>query len=516
MKQTAEKQGFISKIVSKILSIPYSVMDKYVKSQNNTSDFQTMYSNTWFIALTAMFVLIGICFWVDFQVLYGIEFNSTMDANHSWWSAFKSSVIIQFLIIVCGGLFFKILIFGKLKSDKKQDFYFFSAPIDKKHLIQCTIFGVLFLYGFAWTLDLAYKTYNSAKANALTNKINLDAKYKTGLDDLEKERIYKSTDLQNNANKNILAIEINYDAQLKNIQAKYEARKQKKLADFENKTIGKAKLTAALAEYETAMQKEQSPLLKAKADKINPIYEALNKELENIKVHYQTLEKNLDFQANSAKLELHDEIESTALETRGRNVKYNLISVILMIGLLFFTKGCLEDAANGKNSNAQKNNSNPNNTTHTDDDNTDFDNDDEPDDVGHHSTQSSAGSSKNTGKSTVNTNKNTDTNNPDDYLEFEETETQKETQEESFSRDGYDFKKKHGKIYIKHGSTFADIHTLNVWYKTYNDRVQDYLKKGKADMVKKNATMAAIISQKINYLKDNFVHGFTRKTSSHT
>lgn len=484
-----EKQG----IWAKISSIPYYVMNRYVHAQDNTDDFQTMYSFTWFIAMAAMVVLIGICFWVDFQVLYGIEFNSTMDENHSYWSAFKSATIIQFLIIVCGGLFFKILIFNKLKSDRKESFYFFEAKISKRHLIQCCTFGILFLYGFFWTLDLAYKTYNSAKANALANQIDLDNKYKGKFDELTQEQTAKFQNSSEFAARQIKDIEQNYNAQIAIITQKYEARKTRNKIRFENKIITRQTFSSVMAEQEAALQKELSPLLKEKTAKINTINEAATAELSKLKSHYQELESNLDYQASRDRNDLNGEIENTALETQGRNIKYNLISVVLMIGLLFFAKGCLEDKNTGNtqtdpdehipgsiphdNSNNQKRNNTKNNTVNTDD------------------TQG-------------------------EYIDFEEeenTNTQNHHTDEEFKQDGYEFRRKFGKVYIRHGSAYADLSKLKIWYKTYSDRVEAYTKEGKIKTAKENATMASIIAQKINYLKDHFVtdHGH-KQTSTNT
>lgn len=488
-----EKQGIWAKILSWVSSLPYRIMDKYVHAQDNTDDFQTMYSFTWFIAMAAMIVLIGICFWVDFQVLYGIEFNSTMDETHSYWSAFKSATIIQFLIIICGGLFFKILIFNKLKSDKKENFWLFEAKISKRHLIQCCTFGILFLYGFFWTLDLAYKTYNSAKANALANQIDLDNKYKGKFDELTQEQTAKLQNSSEMAARHIKDIEQNYNAQIQAIINKYEAIKLKKKAQLDNKQISRQTFASAMAEYETSIQKQVSPLLKEKTSKINVINEAATAELSKIKSHYQELESNLDYQASRDRNDLNGEIENTALETQGRNIKYNLISVVLMIGLLFFAKGCLEDKNTAGN-------------TQTDPDAH------IPGSIPHNNNDSNGNHTKN---NTVNTD---DTQG--EYIDFEEeenTNTQNHHTDEEFEQDGFKFKRQYGKVYIKHGNAYADLSKLKIWYKTYSDRVEAYTREGKIKTAKENATMASIIAQKINYLKDHFVtdHGYKR-TSTNT
>lgn len=509
MKQTAEKQGFINQIISKITSIPYRIMDKYVHAQDNTDDFQTMYSFTWFIALAAMLVLIGICFWVDFQVLYGIEYNSTMDETHSYWSAFKSATIIQFLIVVCGGLFFKILIFNKLKQDEIEDFYFFKARISKRHLIQCCTFGILFLYGFAWTLDLAYKTYNSAKANALQNQISLDAKYNLNFHQLSNEHTDKLKAITTNSENTIKSIEQNYNAQIQAITNKWDALKAKKQSQFNNKQISKQTLLSTLANYEVAQEKQLAPLLKSKTEKINIASEASQAEIKKIKEHYQQLESNLDYQASRDRNDLNSEIENTAKETQGRNIKYNLISVVLLVGLLFFAKGCLEDKKKD-------------NDTDTQDDDTWHGLDDDDYQNGNHSSGNTA--KGNTKKNTVNTD-----NTQDDYLDYEDVNTTSNTasntqhtqntqdsaKDGKFSQDGYDFLRKFGKVYIKHGTSYADLTKLKVWYKTYSERVGEYTKEGKIDIAKKNAKMASIIAQKINYLKDHFVtDGYSKTTSN--
>ena len=506
MQNNTEKQGFWKFFKS----IPYLTMNKYVKSHDNTEQFQTMYSGAWFVAFVVMGGVTVICFSVDYSVLYGIEYTSSLNEERSFWSAFGSATIIQFLIVVCGGLFFKIIIFGKLRKVAEENQNFIQS-IDKRHVFQAVVFGALFVYGFTWTIELSNKTYFSAKANAIGNQTNQEQSYKKDAALLSKERTTKIAELERTANKTIASKEVHYNSLIASVVAKYEAKKGKVTADYKKGKYTKPQLERHLSSYDAKAQIEKAALLIQKEKAIAPIQSSMAANIKTVADLYTTYEKSLDYKASNDRTALNAEIEATAKETQGRNVTYNLVNVILMFGLLLFAKHSLDDTAEptGSDDDTQTDTHIPTNTAESPKNNTNSN-------TGHSTDTQQAKHSKkaakNTQKETVSTAKHSKTQHKvGDYIEFEDTEENTVDKTEYFERDGYEFKKENGTVFIKHGKKgkYATLQNLNTWLRTYNSRVDQYIREHKTDKARANATKAALISQKINYMKENFVYAKT-------
>lgn len=499
MQNKTEKQGFIQKIKT----LPYSIMNRYVNKHDNTEKFQTMYSGPWFVAFLVMGVITLICCWVDYSVLYGIEYTSSLNKTYSFLSAFGSAIIIQFLIIVGGGLFFKIIIFGKLRTDAGEDQSFVES-INKNHVLQAFIFGTLFVYGFTWTIELSNKTYYSAKANAIGNQYDLEEKYKASAALLSNERQNKINELERAANKSIQSKEVHYNSLIASNTAKFEALKAKKRADAKRYNYTKAKLERSLAKYDSQAETKKAALLIEKESVIAPIQSALIASTDDLRSTYTTYEKSLDYKASNDRSELDAGIEATAKETQGRNVTYNFMNVVLMIGLLLFAKSSLDDdtAPTGSDDETQTDEHKPMNTGSSPENDTAHRTDTQEAKTG-------KAQPKKNKKSSVLTEEHSKTQHKvGEYLEFEDTTKNTVEKTEYFDRDGYEFKKENGTVFIKHGEKgkYVTLQNLNTWFRTYNNRVDQYTREHKHDIARRNATKAAIISQKINYMKQNFVY----------
>lgn len=508
MNNKSKNQGFAKKIIA----IPYLIMDIYVKSHKNTNNFQAMYSGAWFIAAMAMMVITAICFKVDFEVLYGIEYNTSLNESQSWWSAVKSALVIQFLILVCGGIALKTFIFGKYKdlNTPPKNWYFFSIPmLNWHHTLQMITFGALFVYGLSWTLDLSGKTYHAAKANAIGNKTALEQKHYSNQDKIATTRKDKASEIERVANADILAIKNSYKERLSNIENKYDAKRKNYKDKYRNKQVSKATLNAKIANYNLREANEKKPLLSSRAKKIEEKQNLLSTNLQSVNDYYLRLESKAGNEKATASAELTAQIEATAKETKGRNITYNIVNVILMIGLLFFTKGCIDDQPESQRYNTGSNG----NTQYSDTEDTD-DTKGSPraDTEEYEATDTEEDETVNTADHSTH---NTESQKEDDteYTEFEELET-KAPKVEFFSQGGFDFKKTKGTVYIKHNSTYANLSKLNTWINTYETRANEYWIEGKKERAKKNSITANILIKKAAYLKKNFTnYGFKQTTS---
>lgn len=492
MITTTEKQGFLRKIKN----LPYFVMNKYIYSHDNTDSFQNMYSGMWFIALIAMTILTVICFKVDYHVLYGIEYTATLDHKLSHYSALKSATIIQFLILVCGGVFFKTIVFGKLLSGEKTRIVGFQvSKIATKHLVQAVIAGSLFLFGFLWTLNLSQKTYFSAKANAQQNKVQQEAKQEAMATNLLKERQTKLEEIERLAMREEQALEKHYNALIVAEQAKYEAKKKQKEAYFDEGRLSKTNLAKYMAKYDEYSNAATKRLLNEKFKKLAPIQRQAKEELQETKATYNTYEKSLAYKASSARSALASEIEANAQETQGRNVLYNVVNVLLMLGLLFFAKYSLEEQQPTPKNNTgtqthQHRHTIKEETAHQRMD-TDTQNkkssvitDEHTDTQTHKTTKEDQHTSSNT-----------------EYIDYEVLEEKQVPKPTFFEKEGYQLKKEKGVISILHNKKYVTLGILNTWIKTYQDRVDKYVKEGKVKLATKNSNTMAILSQKANFLK---------------
>ena len=478
MEKTTGKQVLIDKIIN----IPSLIMDLFIAKHSNTDNYKDMYKGPMFIVFSLSIVMIGMCWHVDFQVLYGIAYNSTVDHSKASWFAFAQATVIQFLIIYCGGLLFKILIFGKLFI-KENAPYSVAAPwqlfyVDKRHFNQTMLLLPLFVIGMCWTLDLSCKTHASAKADAANNKTKVAQRYDAKIENLSQEQAKKIKEIKSVYDKEISDKTAHFDALIASSESLYQGKKQKRKAQHQKGIFSAASLAAKLGDYTSRASTAKNKLMNSKNAVLSPIQKAMRNEISEINQKYDKLKENQEYQKSRELSSINGDITQNAEETRGRNIQYNLVSVLCMIVLQFFYRDANTETQNvdtgntPDDSNTKKNPKNAKTQTQKE------------------------------GKNTVITDENTETQ--DDFVEFEIVSETQNTEAKYFIKDGYQFKKEHGFVYIKHGKAWANMSKLNTWLNTHLKRQQEAIQKKKVKVATNNANKAAIISQKINYLKENF------------
>lgn len=318
----------------------YTLMRKFADNHNNTHDYTLLHSKSWLIGLVLMMLVAVLAWNADFEVLFGIEFNSTEDYNRAWWKALLLASVIQILILVNGGMAIKIGINGLLEN--------------REHKIQFVLHSILFAAGFAATIYLSTQTYQSAKArsHALVQaneseidkeKTNLSSQYQSELDAINQK--YETS----KAN-----LEKLYQAKIQNAKATWLARLEEKRIYYQQGRLNKNQLNRYEKRYQRKMEQVSQPLNEALQNSLLKLLEQRQTAISDL----EQSEKQAVVQTETVYKEtaqtLAQDIEVYALSTRYKNVILNIISFLLCVGTLFFARGANEGKRPQANPNPKK------------------------------------------------------------------------------------------------------------------------------------------------------------------
>lgn len=309
--------------LKRLSETPYIVMSNFADFHNNLGSFKDMFYRTWFIFFLVSFPLAFLCGYVDFEVLFGLNYDSTQNYTSSFCKALIEAVLIQLSILVAGGLAIKILINGKIRIWG----------------IQFMIFFVLASMGFARTIYLSYQTYYSAKANAQSNSEQIA---------LEHEK--QSTNLSQNQATEITKIETWYQTELDRINTAHqeqlaaavsiwENHKKNKKAKYQRKEITKSYLNKKLSAYNTQIAKLEREYKTAQFEAQNALAIEKDKRLKPTKANYKEAYNDLKESQRIETMTLNSSIKENAQNTQGRNIGLNIISLLLQIGIMFYARG---------------------------------------------------------------------------------------------------------------------------------------------------------------------------------
>jgi hypothetical protein len=330
MKQLTEK---IKKTPQKVLQLPHSIMSRYANQQHQTaSDFGRMYALPVFVGAVACLVMAYVGWCVDYEVLYGIEYNAHQDQARAEWHAFQTATIIQLLIVFFFSIGAKALLFGKViqfEGIKPQ-------LVNKGHAIMFVLCAGLFYYGFSWTLELSYKTYHSAKANAAQFERNTKAKFAQNAENLKLEQQKAIEAVQNTIQDQKNALQAKYGTEKDDLTKLYLGKIERKKAKYQKGQISKAILLDKTTKYTNSMNAGVKTINTELNDKLLHLTNQEAEQIEAINSQYTTLLSKNDNNQVAALAVIAQDIEANAQATAGRNVRINSTSVILSLLTVFY------------------------------------------------------------------------------------------------------------------------------------------------------------------------------------
>ncbi|MGH1336053.1 MAG: hypothetical protein ACRBFS_07985 [Aureispira sp.] len=332
-------------LLTLLFAIPTLIMAFFVSHQNKERSFVQQYAWVWFVALTCWICLTVYCYKIDYDVLYALKYSSSQDATASWQEAAFSAAVIQFLLLFCGGSFFKNLIFVDfIKSikvppkTKEKPHPFPTIDFSPAHALQLLVLGALFAYGFNWTLTLSQKTGALARVEAQDNVDKTAKAYKERSSTLESNYADKVATYRADAQKQTAMIGSSYQDQIESLNNKYGAIIAGYEARHAQGSITKTYLQKRVNRYRAVKEKAIAPLLKERADKMEAIQAHLTGQLKNANGLHRDNKRAIDHQNSSDRAAISQQIQETAKTTQGRNVQFNFLNQILWVALLLFAK----------------------------------------------------------------------------------------------------------------------------------------------------------------------------------
>lgn len=484
---------------NKTKGVAFQTMAMFAKFHNNLGSFQDMFYRTWFIFLIVGFVLPFLCAYADFEVLFGIYY----DSSQSYWTASikagLEAAMIQLGILIAGGIALKILINWKFNN--------------WSWTLQFFLFAALSVICIIRTFDLSYQTYYSSKANSYENKQLMDDKHMNNINAKEAQRDTTITQLNTEQNNKLETINSQYIAMLDTKTKKWMDKKTDKEAKYRQGRITKDRYTSKINEYNgyiNEVKVTQLGIKNARTDSLTKVYDALlleaksryNKELDNIR---STNKAEAD--------ELGSSIEDNATATQGRNIGLNAISLLLQLGGLLYVRGVNNEIGENddeeenkedetpktpKNSSSNNRETRVNNTASIPTQTSDID-----------TVYNAQNNKKTTEQKQATTNPNSlyHSNKQDKQVQ---TTTQKQvpdttnasavlsTNKQFVAKNGITVYWQDGMFCVKHlvergsnkgGETYLGLPQVNSRLVTYRNRVRDYSKQGKMEYAVTNQEM---------------------------
>ncbi|MGH1338747.1 MAG: hypothetical protein ACRBFS_21715 [Aureispira sp.] len=441
-----------------LLALPTLAMACFVNHQNKERSFVQQYAWVWLVALVCWMCLTVYCYKIDYEVLYALKYSSTYDAAISWKEACFHAAIIQFLLLVCGGGFFKTLIFVDfIKSvryptkTKETPHPFPKITFSPAHALQLMVLGALFTYGFYWTLTLSQKTGALARVEAQVNVEEVANDYEEKTSAIQSTYEEKTAAYRADAQKQIATIASNYAARIESSNKKYAAIIAGYEARYTQGSITKAHLQKRKSGYQTKKENIVAPLLKERAEKIEAIQAALTSQLNSARGLHTDGKRAIDHQASSDRTALDKQIAETAKTTQGRNVQFNFLNQLLWVALLLFAKSAQgansapEPSGSGSKKRATHASHTEKRGTHTAA-------------AGTHATHAS------------HTNNLHSTTQADGWQKFRWPRLGEEPL--TLVIDGYSIRATAKTVWVEYGDKFYSIATVKSWAKKYEDRGQ--------------------------------------------
>lgn len=335
----------IKGLLTLLFSLPALAMAFFVKHQNKRRSFVQQYAWVWFVALACWMSLTVYCYKIDYEVLYALKYSSSHNATTSWQEAAFNAAVIQFLLLFCGGGFFKNLIFTDFVKSinyppktKEKPHPLPVIRFSSSHSLQLIVLGALFAYGFYWTLTLSQKTGALARVEAQSNVDQIAQTYEEKSSSLATNYVDEVANYRADAQEQTKSINSNYEDRIENLNKKYEAIIGGYEARYKQGSITKSHLQKRSTGYQRAKEKAIAPLLKERAEKIEAIQANLTSQLQRADGLHQDSKRAIDHQNSSARVTVNKQIQETAQTTQGRNVQYNFLNQILWMALLIFAK----------------------------------------------------------------------------------------------------------------------------------------------------------------------------------
>lgn len=295
---------------------PNNIMRWYASKQDTLHDFHATHSGTAFVMFVGMLIVGFLAFRADWNVLYGIEYASSLNAYSALIEATIFAMLIQLFVLGNGTMVIRLWLH---KQHNKGE-----------HKVQFRVHGFLFVVGLFATGLLSWESDYSAKGKTLVARDNLLAAEQYALD-----TVWQWKDRRINEVRSAYAAD---SMRIVGLHSPVIAAIETEAAGIVDKKIRKGNHDRAAdyrAEYDKKIRDEKDNLrdeLKA----IRPIYAAQEKRV------YEEFEQR----SNAIRLHFSEEQKRlqedgvfNAMFTRWKNIALNIISVFLSFLVQTFVRG---------------------------------------------------------------------------------------------------------------------------------------------------------------------------------
>lgn len=300
------------------------IMKKQAVKQNTAHNYTALHGFTWFV-----FGLIGVVCslvggWSDGEVLYSIFYNSTSQPIYSLIKSILGALLIQVLIWGGCGQAFKMLLY------KKWDL------LNVPHLIIYILLGVA---GFAATFYLSTQTHSPLLLKTKTQQqhhqhqysqqlATLDSVGDDALEDLREEYVKDSTLIQNRYHALIYADTITYSHKI----GTYIGR-------WKRGEISGDKRDVKINVYKGKIKEAVKPHLKDREEEIKQLNHNYKRAVDSCRAVTEFAVADVKEAGVKVEGELKDNTRLAGSVLIGKNLAFNSISILLILGLQFFYKG---------------------------------------------------------------------------------------------------------------------------------------------------------------------------------
>lgn len=306
---------------------PYRVMTWYAKRQDHIEDYSKTHAFSAWVFFLLSFVVAYLAFKADYQVLYGIEYAATRDEWESFLSSAFFALVIQFLVIVGGGMAIKLWLWGHTARGTEHGSQY-------KVMVFLGLMGFFFTGALSWNSPESIrgrqlKAENSLLQHHLENLSKLDS-----LNNVEVQRINKA--YSSDSARACESINAQIDVVRNQHHASNEYRKDRYADDT-------TRLKKKLNYNAIALKENITPLLQQREQIMKPIHDRYLSNLD-IAIRNDTLLRNMEVQRYQTETsEIKQDGALAGMITRWRNLALNLLSLGLTALVLLFARGATNE-----------------------------------------------------------------------------------------------------------------------------------------------------------------------------
>lgn len=306
---------------------PYRVMTWYAKRQDNIEDYSKTHAFSAWVFFLLSFVVIYLAAKADYQVLYGIEYAATRDEWESFLTSIFFAVVIQFLVVVGGGMAIKLWLWGHTARGTEHGSQY-------KVMVFLGLMGLFFTGALSWNSP---ESMRGRQLKAENNLLKFHMENLSKLDSLNRIEVNKINATYSNDSSRACK---NINAQIAVVQNQYETSNTYRQSKYSNDTT---RLKKKLSYNAIAFKENITPLLEQRERIMKPIHDRYMHNLGIVTRNDSLLREMEITRYQNETSEIKEDGALAGVITRWRNLALNLLSLGLTFLVLLFARGATND-----------------------------------------------------------------------------------------------------------------------------------------------------------------------------